>query len=176
MRMTSVLLFVALFGGCGLMLWGSSRIEPHWVSKDGERLICYGQAIDRQGRELGRWREMRVTKVRDDTIEVRPRHGSLDADRFSNMSGFARGRKKPHSKRATYWRVGGATTAAPRNRTIFLLEGSDDSHLPFMLAIRVPNNSRAIPMLQGVSQYRSRISASTSSPETSQSEERPDQD
>ena len=36
----SWLLLIAFLGGCVLLLWLSRRIEPHWVSKDGQQFTC----------------------------------------------------------------------------------------------------------------------------------------
>lgn len=177
MDMVSVLLFIALIGGCGLMWWGSYKLEPHWVSKDGERLVCYGQGLDKQGRQIGRWREVRVTKIRSDTLEVRPRHGSLVVDRYKGgTAGIAGGVFKHRGQQASYWKVGGAAPSAPRNRAVYLLDGCNDPDLPHMLAIRIPKNSRAIPMLESLSRNKAAITASTSNPETPPAEEQPDRD
>ena len=69
--MLSALVLIGVLAACVLMLWLSYKIEPHWVSKDGNRLICYGQALSRGGTTSGRWRELRINRINNDTLEVR---------------------------------------------------------------------------------------------------------
>ena len=174
--MLSALLLVAVLGVCVLMLWASYKIEPHWVSKNGNRVICYGQALTHRGESLGRWRELRINKVGDDAVEVLPRRGSLiverptgDAMRVSGLLGRRRFR------RPTYWKVAGQPPTAVRNRVVYMLDGNDEPGMPAMIAIRVPAKSKAIPMLDAVRVNRSK-SASRPSPKTTQSADQPDPD
>ena len=185
MAMTSILLLLAALGVCGLMLWGSYKIEPHWVSKDGQRFVCYGQGISNRGESYGRWRELRVTKMRDGTVELRPRHGSLVKDRHA--AGMSSARTTPmarvvkrQSQRITYWKVNGASPDPPPRRIVYFLTGNDDPTMPEMLALRLPLKSRAIPMLESLatnkSKYVSELLSSARNQGTTQSEEQPDQD
>ena len=180
--MGSVLLFVAIVGVCGLMLWGSYKLEPHWVSKDGERVICYAQGLDQRGQSTGRWREVRITKIRADTVEVRPRRGSLMIDKHSQGSGIVGGlggmARRQAKHRASYWKVGGATETSLRKRVVYLLEGCNDPDLPHLLIIRLPTSSRAIAMLESLAVNKrpkaDKVSASTPNPETPRSAGQPD--
>ena len=45
---------------CGGLYLLASRIEPHWVAKDGSRFLTTAQPIDRSGHNIGRKREVRV--------------------------------------------------------------------------------------------------------------------
>ena len=150
--MVSILAFVAIFAVCGLMLWASYKIEPHWVSKDGERLICYGQGMTARGEPIGRWREVRVSRAEHGCVEVRTRRGSLamrerpsDTDvKFTKMGTIV----KERGARASIWRVGGASSEPPPRKRVYLLDGNSDAGMPELLAIRVPATSRAISMLE----------------------------
>ena len=175
--MFSALVLIGVLAVCALMLWLSYKIEPHWVSKSGDRLICYGQSISRSGSSTGRWRELRVSRVSDDTLEVRTRRGSLAVEAPSGnplrmTSGFGRQR---YVRKATYWKVAGQATSPMRNRVLYMLDGNDEPSMPEMIAIRVPANSKAIPMLEGLRLNRA-PTASRHRPETTQAADRPDPD
>ncbi|MEO7398615.1 MAG: hypothetical protein ABIW84_08635 [Ilumatobacteraceae bacterium] len=184
--MTPTLVFVAVLVVCGLMLWGSYKIEPHWVSRDGERVVCYGQGISNRGEPYGRWRELRLTKLRNGTVEVRPRHGSIVKDRHADgasiagvagMAGFAGAMKKRRGQRISYWRVNGASADPPPRRIIYLLDGNDDPAMPELIAIRLPTKSRAIPMLEELAINKSKLVKdllSARHPETPRPPEQPD--
>lgn len=186
--MASTLAFVAILGLCALMLWGSYKIEPHWVSKDARRLVCYGQGMSNRGEPYGRWRELRLTIMGNGTVEVRIRHGTLakdrhtDGTRMASVSPFARGTFKRGVKRVSYWRVNGASPDPPPRRIVYLLDGNDDPTMPELLAIRLPARSRAIPMLEELAINKSKLVTdlmasgrkSPTYPGTQQPEEQPD--
>ncbi len=184
--MGSYLLFAAVIAVCALLWWAAYKLEPHWVSKDGDRLVCYGQPMTTRGETQGRWRELKVTKANSTTVEIRVRRGSLVADRYSSlntgMSGFsslARDVVKRHGRKPSYWRVIGQSPSAPRGKVIYLLNHCNDPLLPEMIALRIPAHSKAIPMLESVSVNRQADGSSSPSPqprETPQSEAQPDRD
>ena len=171
--MTSALIFIAIAAACGLMLWGAFQMEPHWVSKDAQRMVCYGQGLDRNGMSDGRWREFRVAKVGDDTLEVRPRRGSLSTAARGTLT-TPRGMVHKRLPKASYWKVAGASDTPPRRRAVYFLDGAHEPGLPDMLALRMPANSKAIPMLEAVAASRHAPIARPSRG-TPQSEEQPDQ-
>lgn len=176
--MASTLSFLAIASVCGLMLWAAYRIEPHWVSKDAQRMVCYGQGLGRNGQSDGRWREVRVSKVGEDTIEVRPRRGGLTSGVRERMPANSRTQLHRRLPKASYWKVIGPSDAAPKRRAVYLLDGNQSDGLPFMFALRLPAKSRAIPMLDAIAANRYSSPASTSSPltpGTTQSVEQPDQ-
>ena len=175
--MLSALVLIGVLAACVLMLWLSYKIEPHWVSKDGNRLICYGQALSRGGTTSGRWRELRINRINNDTLEVRPRRGSLAVETPSGnpmriTSAFGRQR---HVRKATYWKVAGQTPpSATGKRVLYMLDGNNEPSMPEMIAIRVPANSKAIPMLESL--RVSRLDASRQSRGTTRSADQPDRD
>ncbi len=150
--MSSFLLFSGVVAVCGLMLWASYKMEPHWVSKDGERMICYGQCLSRGGRSVGRWRELRISRIRPDTLEVRPRRGSLTAEIPGTRSAgsIAGGLVRRRGPKTSYWKVAGKTETPLRNRVMYILDGNTDANLPDLIAIRLPSKSKAIPMLEAM--------------------------
>jgi hypothetical protein len=151
--MGSFLLFAAVVAVCLLMLWASYKMEPHWVSKDGERMICYGQCLSRGGQTMGRWREMRINRVQPNMLEVRPRRGTLAVDTPGSRTAGAAvgGMLKRRAPKSSLWKVSGRTETPLRNRVMFVLDGNTDANLPDLIAIRLPKKSRAVSMLDEMS-------------------------
>ena len=58
--MTDLLWTLGAIVVCAGMFFIASRMEPHWVAKDGTRFITTSQLIDRFGQTIGRRREVRV--------------------------------------------------------------------------------------------------------------------
>jgi hypothetical protein len=143
--MTSFLILIAVLAGCGLMLWASYKIEPHWVSKDGQRLICYGQNLSRNGEPEGRFREVRAARVNDSLIEIRHK---ARRDKPADTAGLLRNNvlSRKHIP-SSYWNVIGVSPEPPKGKVIFVLGGNHDPDQPPLLALRVPTKSKAIPML-----------------------------
>lgn len=176
--MSSILLFIAVIAGCAGLLWLSYKIEPHWVSKDGERLVCAGQGISRFGDPQGRWREVRITRVSGDVIELRPRRGNFSADRSpagshrsvpdSPMTAGWTGFRVRRNPRVTYWRVSCASDNPPKRRAVYLLDGNTDQYMPDMIAIRLPANSRAIPMLEALATNKTKNASTVQTSSTVQ--------
>ena len=119
--MGSTLLFVLAVVACGLMLYAVSRMEPHWVSKDGRRCICRGQQLDAHGLPSSRWREYRV-EIYGDEVDVRPR------------SRLSRGGRSS-------WHVVAKSDDPPARREVFLLRSVSEPGRQMLL--RLPSNSRA---------------------------------
>src|SRR5690242_2663911 len=118
--MLSVLFFVGTIAAAFVMLWLAFRMEPHWVSKDGERFAAYGQALTNHGLPIGRWREMRVMKM-GDRLEVRPRRGSLRVENTSMPSPSKLFTNK--LTKATLWKVAGRSQAAQGRKVVYMLDG-----------------------------------------------------
>ena len=167
--MASFLLFTGVVAICLLMLWASYKMEPHWVSKDGERMICYGQCLTRGGQTVGRWREMRINRIKPDTLEVRPRRGSLSVDKPGSrtVGGIVGGALKRRAPKSSHWHVSGRTETPLRNRVMFILDGNTDVAVPDLIAIRLPAKSRAIAILD-------EMASTTRTPGTDRSVAQPD--
>lgn len=103
------------------LVWLAYRIEPHWASKDGTRMIARVQPLGPRGEPDGRWREMRVA-VDGTTLTLSSRGlGSL-------------------SLRGTY-RALGKSPQPPKRRVIYVLDGER------RILLRIPSNSRAVSVL-----------------------------
>jgi hypothetical protein len=104
----------------------------------------------------------------------------LDTPSGMSALGLAGNVVRRRGRKPSYWRVVGQAPAQPSNRkVVYLLNSCNDPELPHMLAIRVPRNSRAIPMLESVSVNRQPVSPEPVSPSppnrgTPQSAEQPD--
>jgi hypothetical protein len=119
--MWSTLALIGAFAACGLMLWGASRIEPHWASKDGGRFTCRVQRLGQYDAPVGAWREMRAM---------------VDGDTMTLSSRGVRGREL----RGAY-QVVAKSESPPKNREIYICTG------PTRILLRLPSSSRAIPIL-----------------------------
>ena len=111
---------------CVGLAWFGLRIEPHHVSKDGQRFICQSQNLDDLGNPAGRGRETKVQITLDQTLE-------LTQKRFF---------RRTHS----FWEVVAESPQPPRGRAIFLLRGRDDHSE--LLTLRLPAKSRAVEELR----------------------------
>jgi hypothetical protein len=116
---------------CGGLFLLASRIEPHWVAKDGSRFLTTAQPIDRSGHNIGRKREVRVAFLND---------GDLLVSRRSIV------------RTATgVWRIQARSPQPPRGRQVYLLRELPPDPDGELLAIRVPAGSRVVPMLDQLS-------------------------
>jgi hypothetical protein len=123
----SWLLLFAFLGGCVFLIWLSRRIEPHWVSKDGQQFTCRVAELATDRGEVGAWCEARVAANGDDalTVAVKPklfrRAGSRSPIRIM--------------------RVQGRTDSDRPGLVVYLLTGDEE------MALRVPRKSRAVGLL-----------------------------
>jgi hypothetical protein len=118
-------LSVALMVG---LAWLGFRIEPHWVSKDGGRMICNGQYMTPQGEALGRWRETKALIEADGSIIIDQRK-------------FLR-------RRSSVWRMSAESPTPPKRRAVFVLTGHDTEGRPALLALKVPAKGRGAEILR----------------------------
>jgi hypothetical protein len=102
----------------GLVAWTAFRIEPHWCSKDGRRMIARAQQLSQPHQSAPKWIEVRVF-VDEDTVVLRTR-----AMRSTGMRGD--------------YRVVGKSPMPPKKQEIYVLRGENE------VLIRVPQDSRAI--------------------------------
>jgi hypothetical protein len=116
---------VALCAGLG---WVALKIEPHWVSRDGRRMLCMGQEMDRTGSPRGRWRETRVAIPADGPLRIE--------------------QKRVMRRQVSYWTLVQQAPDAPRRKAVFLLRGHDRNGVDALFALRLPANSKALPLLR----------------------------
>jgi hypothetical protein len=121
-------MWTVLFVGILVGLWFVAyRMDPHWVSKDGERFIANAQLMDHHGHTLGGWKEYRFEVLSDGMIASRRRSRWFPKD-------------------ARVWRVRARSDGTSPKKTIFLLAEADQSG--DMIAVRMPTSSRAVPVLE----------------------------
>ena len=101
------------------------RIESHWASKDGRRFVCQVHPIGAPGAGDGRPRETRVIVQPDGCLTLSRRRDAVSE-----------------------WRVVGRAPTAPKHRAVYVLRPTDGS--PDQLAMRLPDTSRAVPVLDGL--------------------------
>lgn len=104
--------------GAGLAAWAAFRIEPHWCSKDGRRMIARAQQLSQPQHSAPKWKEVRVF-VDEDTVVLRTR-----AMRATGLRGD--------------YRVVGKSPMPPKKQEIYVLRGEHE------ILIRIPKDSRAI--------------------------------
>jgi hypothetical protein len=121
-----LLLFVFL-AACVLLIWMSRRIEPHWVSKDGQQFTCRVAELHPERGEVGAWTQARVAVNGDAglTVAVKPKLFRLP------------GTRSP----IRMFRVEGRTDSDRSGLVVYLLSGEDQ------MALRVPKRSRAVATL-----------------------------
>ena len=101
-----------------LLALAALRIEPHWCSKDGRRMIARAQLLPGRNQTTASWNEVRVF-VDDDNILLRTR-----GRRGSDLRGE--------------YKVVGKSSSPPKKRQIYILRGDKE------VCIRIPTDSRAI--------------------------------
>ena len=101
-----------------LVALAALRIEPHWCSKDGQRMIARAQLLPDHHQPSPTWNEVRLF-VDEDNILVRTR-----GRRASDLRGE--------------YKVVGKSPSPPKKREIYILKGDKE------VCIRIPTDSRAI--------------------------------
>ena len=109
---------VVIVAFCGLLAWVAFRVEPHWCSKDGRRMIARAQLLPDPHQPASRWNEVRVF-VSENMVILRTR-----GMRATELRGE--------------YRVVGKSPAPPKKQEIYILRGDEE------VLIRIPRNSRAI--------------------------------
>lgn len=125
--MLSWLLLIAFLGACVLLLWLSRRIEPHWVSRDGQQFTCRVAELHPERGEVGPWSEARVAINGDDglTVAVKPKLLRLPS----------------HRSPIRTLRVAGRADSDRKGLVVYLLTGEEQ------MALRLPKRSRAVATL-----------------------------
>ena len=125
--MLSWILLILFLGACVFLIWLSRRIEPHWVSKDGQQFTCRVAELHPERGEVGAWTQARVAVNGDAglTVAVKPKLFRLP------------GTRSP----IRMFRVEGRTDSDRPGLVVYLLSGADQ------MALRVPKRSRAVATL-----------------------------
>lgn len=134
--MSSVLWVVVPIAVVAFMYWLSFRIEPHWVSKDGQRFICSVQPITRRGEPEGRQKETRVAILSNGDLHISQRRVL---------------RKSLNEE----WYIAGKSPSPPKRRAVYVLNAVGDDGTAGQLALKLPDSSKAVPILDEVLERRS---------------------
>ncbi len=131
--MWSWALLILFLGGCVLLMWLSRRIEPHWVSKDGQQFTCRVAELHSERGEIGSWDQARVAVNGDDglTVAVKPKLFRMPGSRAP----------------IRMLRVEGRTDSDRSGLVVYLLSGEEQ------MALRVPKKSRAVTILDDLAAH-----------------------
>jgi hypothetical protein len=117
---------IGIVAACGGLYYLSTRIEPHWVAKDGSRFLTVAQDLDAHGLPIGRRRDVRVHL--DDVSEA--------------LLVSSRSMLRPSSG---MWTVKSKSTS--RKRNVYVLRPATSGDAAGLLALRVPQKSSVVPRL-----------------------------
>ncbi len=121
-----VLLLVVLGG----MWWIGYRMEPHWISKDGQRFMCGAQEFF-HGQLGGHPRETQVAFLADDSLHIT--------------------QKRMLRRQRSVWQLVGKAADPPKGLQIYVAQQSVDGvKTASMLALRIPTKSRCTEALDAV--------------------------
>jgi len=115
---------------CGGMFVLASRIQPHWVAKDGSRFLTTAQEIDRRGHNIGRRREVRVAFLAGAELLV--------------------SRRSIVKTRNGVWRVVARSPRPPKGRQVYLLREVPPDPDGDLLALSLPAGSKVVPSLDAI--------------------------
>jgi len=118
-------LIIAVMSG---LWWVAYKMEPHWASKDGTRLLCT------------------VQELRDDGTTSRPKEARV----MVLGDGLLRVTRKHMMKRNTIdCTMVGKSPKPPKKMELYVIqERVDGKQLPDLIALRIPTNSRSMPVLE----------------------------
>ena len=125
--MSDLLWTVGAIAVCVGLYFVASRMEPHWVSKDGQRFVTSAEPTDRYGLSSGRRREVRVTFLPDGGLGV--------------------ARRSLQRSTSSVWRILGKSPKPPKGKEVYLLRPIPDDETGQQLALRIPKGSRIVPRL-----------------------------
>ncbi len=115
---------IVVMGG---MWWFGYRMEPHWVSKDGQRFMCGAQEFF-HGVLAGHPRETQVAIMNGGALHIT--------------------QKKMMRRQRSLWTLVGKSADPPKGLEIYVAQQSVDGvPTQTMMALRIPKKSKAIAIL-----------------------------
>jgi len=115
---------IVVMGG---MWWVGYRMEPHWVSKDGERFMCGSQEFF-HGSLAGHPREAHIAILPGGGMHIT--------------------QKRRMRRQRSIWKLVGKSDDPPKGLEIYVAQQSIDGVTqPEMLALRIPKTSKCVAIL-----------------------------
>jgi hypothetical protein len=127
LQFVDVLGLLGIIVACGGLYYLSSRIEPHWVAKDGSRFLTVAQDIDQHGIPVGRRRDVRVHIDDESDVLLVTRRSILKPDSGTTFTVKSR--------------------SAKGKRNVYVLRPDQPTTDVGFLALRVPKSSNVVPRL-----------------------------
>ncbi len=135
------------------MWWLGYRMEPHWISKDGQRFMCGAQEFF-HGQLAGHPRETQVAFLGDGSLHIT--------------------QKRMMRRQRSVWTLIGKAEDPPKRLEIYVAQQSVDGvKTATMLALRIPKKSACTAVLDAALVKDGLLPAS---PETASPVAPPDQD
>ena len=145
---------VLVLGVMGSLWWVGYRMEPHWVSKDGQRFMCGAQEFF-HGQLGGHPRETQVAFLAGGSLHIT--------------------QKRMMRRQRSLWTLVGKSTDPPKGLEIYVAQEKVDGVAKQMLALRIPKKSKCIALLDAELE-RAGIKTAQASPKTVSPADPPDQD
>lgn len=123
----NVLWMLLAIAVCAALVYVGYRIEPHHVSKNGERFLATGQWISNDGDADGRRREVWVNVMSERQLQVDVK------------------RRLHHD--VTLWSIEGKSPAPPPRRAVYVLRSVSAWGSTQRMTIQVPARSRIVETL-----------------------------
>ena len=148
MQYVWLVLILAVIGG---MWWIGYRMEPHWISKDGERFVCGTQEFF-HGVLAGHPRETQVAIMAGGTLHIT--------------------QKRMMRRQRNLWSLVGKSPDPPKRLEIYVAQQTVDGvATSTMLALRIPKKSKCVAILDAelakADAKAARLKSGQSSPGTS---------
>jgi hypothetical protein len=122
-----VLWFLLAVAVCAVVWYLAYQIEPHRISKDGRRMLVTGQSISAIGDNEGRKREVWVSVLPDNQLQVDVK------------------RRLHHD--LSMWSVEGKAAKPPARRQVYVLHTIGAAGTIKRMAIKLPAKSRGVTIL-----------------------------
>lgn len=107
--------------------WIGYRLEPHWVSRDGQRFMCGTQEFF-HGTTAGHPRETQVALLPDGAMHIT--------------------HKRMMRRQRSVWQLVGKSADPPKGLEIYVAQQTVDGNArPEMMALRIPKKSRCVAIL-----------------------------
>ena len=125
-----VLLMLLAIAVCAGLLYVGYRIEPHHVSRKGDRFLCTGQWLSPQGEPDGRKREVWINVLGTGQLQVDTK------------------RRLRHD--VSTWSLEGKAPSPPPRKAVYVLRTINNLGATERMTIKIPAKSRAVNSLDAM--------------------------